>query len=103
MRAANQPVNVRRRDFLRWSAAIGAGGLPLVLQACAPPMPNSSAPAPTAASVALKLPAYVPFTAVQAELPATPAGVPAGYLSFPQNPIKSVSQPPGKGGEVSIM
>lgn len=103
--AAHQSRCVSRRDFLRWSAAIGAGGLPLLAQACAPPAPSAatSAPTPTAAASALKLSVYVPFNGARAELPPTPEGVPAGYLSFPQNPVKSVSQPPGKGGEVSIM
>jgi putative aldouronate transport system substrate-binding protein len=103
MRAADQPLSVSRRDFLRLSAAFGAGGVPLVLQACAPSAPSATTSARTATTSALKLPTYAPFTGVRAELPATPDGVPAGYLSFPQSPVKSVSQPPGKEGEVSIM
>src|SRR6267378_5920756 len=89
-----------RRDFLR----AGCGALALSLAAACAPTPNAPAPAagkPTgAASGAAVLPTYVPFQGPRPDFPASTDGiVPAGYLTFPQNLVKSTNGPVGKAGE----
>jgi putative aldouronate transport system substrate-binding protein len=81
-------------------------------------VPVSPANAPTAAAAAatakpaaaaatvgsgrLKLPTYVPIAAVKPDLPGDET-VPDGYLTFPKNTFKSVSDKPGSGGDVTWM
>ena len=91
------PVAVSRRAFLRYSAL----GVPLALAACAP-APLSTAP-PTPAASKLALPAYVPVQGPPPDLPGTPNGVRPAYLHFPNNLVKSVAQPPGKGSDVNTL
>jgi putative aldouronate transport system substrate-binding protein len=100
-------TDLSRRAFLRTASGVllGAASVP-VLAACtsvAPSSPSSSAGATPAARVTL--PTYVALAGLPpADLPGTPDGLLApGYLTYPANLVKTVSQPPGKGGEVSAL
>ena len=105
-----------RRTFLRIAGG-STFGLSLLLDACAPPTP-APAPAPaqaptpaarvstpppvaTAAAQKLKLPNYLPMQGPKADLPATSDGLQAGYFTYPQSLSKTVTQPPGLGGDVT--
>jgi putative aldouronate transport system substrate-binding protein len=102
--AGRVPSGIDRRDFLRIAAAgLGVSGL---LSACGVKLPS---PGPTAtaggsaAASKLQLPSHLPIQGPQPDFPATDAGLLAAYLTYPKNLIKSVSQPPGKGGPVSAV
>src|SRR5712691_12226049 len=88
-----------RRLFLRHLSVV-AVGLPLV-QACAPTA-LPPAPVPTAPT-SLKLPTYVAFQGPTPDIDGAPNGLPPAYSAFPKDLKKSVPQPPGKGGDVTIM
>jgi putative aldouronate transport system substrate-binding protein len=96
-----------RRTFLLASGAT-------LLAACAPtaapsaptsapgaPAPASTgAPAAAGKSGAAALPSYVPFQGPKPDFPSSSDGiVPAGYLTFPQNLVKSTQGPVGKQGD----
>ncbi len=81
---------------------------PVPAQAAPPPPPTAAplppTPAPAAAAARkLNLPAYVPIQGAKADLPATPEGLQAGYLTYPQNLVTSVAQAPGSGGDVTAL
>ncbi|MBV9892791.1 MAG: extracellular solute-binding protein [Chloroflexi bacterium] len=89
-----------RRDLIRASG----GALALsVAGACAPSAPagpTPAAPAPTVSGATTTLPAYVPFQGPKPDFPPSSDGiVPAGYLTFPKNLVKSSSGPAGKEGD----
>jgi putative aldouronate transport system substrate-binding protein len=98
-----------RRTVLRAAGglALAAGVMPL-LEACAPQGP--SAPASSGASSAsgggkVRLPSYAPLSGLPpADLAGSPDGLLApGYQRYPANLIKSVPNPPGKGGDVNAL
>jgi putative aldouronate transport system substrate-binding protein len=116
--------SVDRRAFLRLASGGLAGGA-LLISACGlsntapPPAASGSAssraapsaagaatttPGSAAASTSAKatLPSYLPVQAAPPDLPSTPEGLDAGYVSYPKNLIKSVPQTPGSGGDVSV-
>jgi putative aldouronate transport system substrate-binding protein len=115
------PARLSRRGFVRHATGIalaGAAGVPLFLSACGQPAapagggPTTQAPAPGASggtskasggsSARAALPTHVPFQGPKADLLGDDAaGVPAGYLKFPQSPVKTVAEAPGKGGEIN--
>jgi putative aldouronate transport system substrate-binding protein len=80
---------------------LGTAGLP-VLAACAPAAPRTPG-APTSSGGKVTLPTHVPLPNLPAaDMPGTSDGLLApGYLKYPANLIKSVPQPPGKGGDVN--
>jgi putative aldouronate transport system substrate-binding protein len=90
---------------------LAAGAVVLSLAAaCAPSGPSPTEPpgatAPsTSAAPGAQLPTYVPFQGPPPDFPPSADGiVPAGYLSFPKNPVKASSGPVGKqGGSVSFL
>ncbi len=92
-----------RRDFLR------VAGVALVAGACTPSTPPGAPAAATivpapAGSGKVKLPTYVPFNGPKPDFMGSQDGiVPSAYLNYPRNPPKTVTQPPGKGGEVSAL
>src|SRR5579864_3596645 len=121
-----------RRGFLRLTVTLAAASASqFLLQACAA-APNASAPtvgstagsaaasntsapasAPTPTPAAqrpaaatpvagVKLPTYVPIASVKPDLPGTET-VPDGYLKFPRNTFKSVSDTPGTGSDITWM
>ena len=92
---------ISRRAFLRVSGGTLAVSL---LATCAPaaPGPSTSAPAAsgTSGTAAAQLPTYVPFQGPKPDFPASADGVvPAGYLTFPKDLVKSSQGPVGKPGD----
>ncbi|NUR30504.1 MAG: extracellular solute-binding protein [Catenulispora sp.] len=86
-----------RRGFL-WG---GAGVAALTLTGCGSTA-GSTAKASSAAEVTL--PAFVPLTGGAApDLPATSAGVPAAYYTYPAAPVAAYAAPPLSGGKISAM
>src|SRR5258708_1862307 len=107
--AIQQSGDISRRTLLRVAGGVvlGAATVPLAL-ACSP----SSSPGSAAKSgrsgtsgSKVKLPSSVALPDLpKADLPGTPDGLLApGYQRYPSNLIKSVPQPPGKGGEVNAL
>jgi putative aldouronate transport system substrate-binding protein len=96
------PSRLTRRTLLRGAATIAL--LPsasALLSACAPAAP--SAPQSTAAAARLQLPAYVPFNGPKPDFAGSADGVAAGFNTFPSTFTKSVTTPPGRGGDVTIV
>jgi len=102
-------TDVSRRTFLRAStgALLGVAVMP-VIAACTPAAPS----APVASSGAsgtsggkVKLPTYTTLPNLPPpDLPGTADGLLApGYQKYPTNLLRSVSQPPGKGGDVNAL
>ncbi len=89
-----------RRGFIQLGSA---AGLSLVFAACGPKASSSTSSTGSVGAGSLKLPAYAVFQGPKPDLPATPEGVWPGYLSMPRDLVRSVPQPPGKGGEVTFM
>jgi putative aldouronate transport system substrate-binding protein len=84
-------------------ALLSACGLPggLGRSGGAPPGAN---PAASGAGQSLQVPVSVPVQGPPPDLPGGPDGIlPPMYLKLPTNLVKSVSQPPGKGGTVVKM
>lgn len=71
------------------------------------PPPPTSAPARSTSSgarAAVALPTYVPLAGITPDLPASDDGlVDAGFINYPANPIKTVQDTPGSGGEISAL
>src|SRR5215470_558753 len=110
---SSSSTDVSRRAFLRAAGgvALGAAAVP-ILAACGVGAPASSpgtasgsrsAAAPSGGKV--KLPTYVALPNLPSpDLPGSTDGLLApGYQKYPTNLIRSVSQPPGKGGEVNAL
>jgi putative aldouronate transport system substrate-binding protein len=69
---------------------------------------QAPAVAPTAAvkpaAQGVQLPTYAPLTAIKPDLPASPDGmVDPAFLNYPANPVKTVQNTPGGGGEISAV
>src|SRR3954468_13557558 len=96
---------------------LGPTAAPKPTVAAAAPTTTSAAPtvaasAPTAAPTLVstatssaaakaKLPAYIPTTSVTADLPPSEAGLQSGFFTYPKTLVKTVTTPPGKGGDVT--
>jgi putative aldouronate transport system substrate-binding protein len=104
-----------RRQFLRVASA-AAGGLLAVplLQACsalptapaAPAAGGGGAPGPRPTTSATSLyPSYLPISnGPKADFPSTGPQYDDAFTNFPTNPVKALPpEPPGAGGNVSIM
>jgi putative aldouronate transport system substrate-binding protein len=93
---------MRRRDLLRQAVVL------LPLSAACAPVPLSTA-APTAtpkaapAASGFQLPTYVAVQGPKPDIAGAPNGLPPAYNVFPRDLVKSVTQPPGKGGDVSVL
>jgi putative aldouronate transport system substrate-binding protein len=121
-------AGVSRRLFIERASrgvALGAIGLPLLVEACTPTAPSSPAapaagtpaggtPAPAAgkpAATAAKpsnaslVPTFVPFpNKPKADFPSQGDPYLDGYVNYPMNPTKSMSaEPPGTGSTVTSM
>jgi putative aldouronate transport system substrate-binding protein len=93
------PTALDRRGLLR--VLVVAGGA-LLLEACAAPAPNAQRDSRNAQPV--ELPTLVPFQGAQADFPGSADGlIPAAFLNYPRNPVKTVKQPVGKGDDVTAM
>ena len=88
---------MRRRDLLRQAAIL----VPLAA-ACAP-APVATPTATSATSSAFRAPAFVPFQGPAPDIQGNANGLPPGYNIFPRSLATSVPNPPGKGGDVTIL
>jgi putative aldouronate transport system substrate-binding protein len=93
------PALSRRRLLAAAGAALAA---PVVLAACGDG-PTNTGPGTTGADDLKKaLPNYVPSKAVTADIPSVPgvggAASDPAFLSYPRDPVVTVSGPPGSGG-----
>jgi putative aldouronate transport system substrate-binding protein len=101
---------VSRRGFLRACSRVllGAAGMPL-LAACAATVPTTEAPSSGSGTAAggarVTLPTYASLPNLPPpDLPGSADGLLApGYQKYPTNLIRSVPQPPGKGGEINAL
>jgi Bacterial extracellular solute-binding protein len=93
-----------RRTFIR-NAAIGAAGLPLLLEACTPPVPGSGGVAGATAKPTALMPTYLPLqNKPRPDYPAPSDLGMDGYDNYPSNPAKALpAQPPGQGGTVTSL
>jgi hypothetical protein len=104
-------LSLSRRSFLRISAGLAVVSASGLLAACgtqaptaqqapatvapAAPAPATSGAAQPVAKVANLLPAYVPNTqGPKPDLPSTGPGIDDAWLTFPQEPFKSVTDTP---------
>ncbi|WP_159055993.1 extracellular solute-binding protein, partial [Thermobifida fusca] len=94
-----------RRRFLGLTGAAAAlvagSGL---LSACAPkgPRPGSSGSAANLDKLDALVPDYIPFQAVEPDIPGT-HGAPPGFTSYPTELVQAVDGTPGKGGSYKAM
>src|SRR5882672_1440637 len=99
-------ARISRRGFLHVAAdlAWSVVGLQL-LAACTPAAPSAPAASSAGAVGRVKLPTSVAVANLpKPDLPGTPDGlVVPGYLRYPSSLVKSVAQPPGKGGDVNAL
>src|SRR5690349_7996197 len=90
---------VSRRSFLGGglaAAAVAVTGTPL-LAGCA-----SDKKTTAAANAAVKLPTYVKYGEVKPDLPGTDV-VLDGFLKYPANPVKAITDAPGDGKPITFM
>ena len=95
---------LRRRDAFRLTG--GALGAAFLLQACTPAAPGGGTAASGAASGGgpVRLPTLVAFQGAKPDFPGSPDGIlPPAYLNYPRSPVKTVTQPVGKGDDVNAM
>jgi putative aldouronate transport system substrate-binding protein len=107
-----------RRAFLRRLGGTAFVTVGPLIQACAQPPPQRSgvgttpsgvgpqgtqAPRVTSAATGYRLPTYVPLQGPAPDVAGTPNGLPPGFTAFPKELRQSVPQPPGKGGDVSML
>jgi putative aldouronate transport system substrate-binding protein len=91
---------LNRRTFLQsagGTAAVVASGS--MLAGCGSSKDKNT----VAANTKVKLPTYVPYGAIRADLPGDAAGLQSGYLRYPANAKKAIADPPGKGGSFTPM
>ena len=98
---------VNRRSFLGAAASIaGAVAAAPLLSACSGGA-SQTAGVNSEAGLKAALPAYVPSTPVKPDIPSVAGGpdvmTDPGFLSYPANPVATVSGVPGKGGSYSAV
>jgi putative aldouronate transport system substrate-binding protein len=99
-------ARISRRGFLHVTAGLAWSVVGLqLLAACTPAAPSAPATSSASAGGRVKLPTSVPMANLpKPDLPGTPDGlVVPGYLRYPSSLVKSVAQPPGKGGDVNAL
>ena len=90
---------VSRRSFLGGglaAAAVAVTGTPL-LAGCASDKKNTAV-----ANAAVKLPTYVRYGEIKPDLPGTEV-VLDGFLKYPANPVKAITDVPGDGKPITFM
>jgi putative aldouronate transport system substrate-binding protein len=100
-------TELNRRTVLRAAAAIaGTAAMTPLVSACGGSSARSTG-ANTAAGLKEALPAYVPNTSVQPDLPSVAGGPGAmtdpGFLSYPATRVATISGVPGKGGSYTAV
>jgi putative aldouronate transport system substrate-binding protein len=80
---------------------------PTTAAAAAPTTAPAAAPAKPAAATkpgGVQLPTRVPLTSIKADLPGSDDGsIDPAFVNYPANPPKTVSDTPGRGGDVSVI
>lgn len=66
-----------------------------------PAAPQTTAPTQPVSATRLKLPSFVPTQGVKPDLMPSPAGLQAGFFSYPRDLVKTVADPPAKGGDIT--
>lgn len=100
---------VKRRQFIeRTGLALGALGMPLLLEACTPPAPPSGAtpalPTTTAVKSGNVFPTYIAFpNKPTPDFPSSGDPFLDGYNNFPKNPFKAISGDVGQSSTVTSM
>ncbi len=100
-------TELNRRHFLGAAAAIaGTAAAAPLLSACGGG-PQQATGTNTEAGLKAALPAYVPSTPVKPDIPSIAGGpdvlTQPGFLSYPANPVATVSGKPGKGGSYTAV
>src|SRR5262245_38698465 len=94
------------------AAAPAPTAAPTSAPTTAPAAPTTATQAPAVAPTAVKpaqtggvpLPTYAPVTGIKPDLPGSPDGmVDPAFLNYPANPVKTVQDTPGRGGDVSAV
>ncbi|MFE9425592.1 ABC transporter substrate-binding protein [Kitasatospora sp. NPDC006697] len=98
---------LNRRRFLTTSASLaGAAAMAPLLTACGDGSAHKTG-ANTATGLKAALPAFVPSTALKADIPsvegAAGAATDPGFLSYPASPLSTVSGTPGRGGSYTAV
>ncbi|HZU48547.1 MAG TPA: hypothetical protein VFA16_15055, partial [Mycobacterium sp.] len=102
------PGSVNRRGFVRF-ATTSLAAAPLLLEACQTPAPSASSPpgsnsaTPSPPAKSSVFPTYVPLTnGPKPDYPSIGPLYEDAFDTYPPNPVKAISAPPGKGGRVDI-
>src|SRR5258708_27429123 len=102
-------IAVNRRQFIaRAGLAIGALGVPMLLEACAPAAPAGGSATPSAQGSAARVGSVFPtFVAYpnkpKPDYPSTRDPYLDGYDNFPKNPVKAISGEVGQNSTVTSM
>jgi putative aldouronate transport system substrate-binding protein len=91
--------NLNRRTFLGLTAGIAGAA---ALAACGDSS-NGKANVPTGDNANVELPDPVAPPALPGQLTSTVPGVPTAYTQYPASPARTVTTPPGSGGEITTM
>jgi putative aldouronate transport system substrate-binding protein len=91
-------TRVPRRTFL---AAAAAGAAAIALDSCGIGGGRGGVSPPTGPPASP--PAQRPYNGVRPDLPGTANGVPPAFRSYPADPPRLLSAPPGSGGSVSLL
>ncbi|GAA4984862.1 extracellular solute-binding protein [Actinopolymorpha pittospori] len=96
---------ISRRGFLRGvgGAALVAGGSAAVGGCGGGDGLGQGGGARAGSDAAVRLPAYAPKTAVEADLPALPNGTPGALLRYPAAPKRMYEGPPAHGGTIDVL
>jgi putative aldouronate transport system substrate-binding protein len=82
---------------------VGGAAVALV-DACGVAAPSGPSGGGSSPGAPVKLPAHVAFQGAKPDFAGSPDGIlPSGFLNYPRNPIRTVSQPVGRGGEINAM
>jgi putative aldouronate transport system substrate-binding protein len=100
-------IELNRRSLLSAAASIaGAAAMAPLLSACSGGSQQKTG-ANTESGLQAALPAYVPSTSVKPDIPSVAGGpdvmTAPGFLTYPANPIATVSGVPGKGGSYTAV
>jgi putative aldouronate transport system substrate-binding protein len=90
--------HLNRRTFLGLSAGVAGA---VMLGAC--DSGNGNPNAATGENASVKLPDPAAPSRLPGQIDSKVPGVPIAYTQFPANPAKSVTTPPGSGGEITTM
>jgi putative aldouronate transport system substrate-binding protein len=100
-------IELNRRSFMGAAATIvGAAAMGPLLSGCSS-SPSQTVGANSATGLKAVLPAYVPSTAINPDIPSVAGGpdiaTSPGFLTYPANPIATTSGVPGRGGSYTAV